>query len=77
MYFYYTVNTDKFLPLMWPSSGWQTKNANIFIKCRDHFTIKSHIILVKIPVKWYNSDEYKILHVKDYCLWYGSVEVCT
>ena len=45
--------------------------------CQDHTTFKNHTVLVKIPVKSQNSDEYKILEVKNCSLEYGSVQRCT
>jgi len=33
--------------------------------------------LVKIQVKWKNSDDCKMLEVQNGCLSYGSMELCT
>jgi len=33
-----------------------------------HYTVKNNIVLITIPIKWQNSDKYKILQVKNCCL---------
>jgi hypothetical protein len=43
----------------------KNKNTNICTVCLDHFTVKTRIVCLKLrSVKWYSSDEYKILEVK-------------
>jgi hypothetical protein len=40
-------------------------------------TVENYIGLVKIPVKWLNSEEYKTLEVEYFCMQCGSVVDCT
>jgi hypothetical protein len=53
-----------FQHLMQPSSGGKSKNTNI-LTFWDHSTIKNNMVLITILAKWYKSDEYKILQVKN------------
>jgi hypothetical protein len=48
--------------------GGNSKNIHILIMFWGHYTVKNNIVLITIPVKWYKSDEYKILQVKNCCL---------
>jgi hypothetical protein len=46
-----------------------SKNTCIFIVCWDQSTVKKQTLFIKTRVKWLNSDEHKILEVKNCCLW--------
>jgi hypothetical protein len=70
MQFYYTVTTTCFGHSCGHLLGGNSKNTDIFIVCRDYSTVKNHTGLIKIPVKSKNSDEYKILEVKNCFLLY-------
>jgi hypothetical protein len=70
--------------IQWPSTcfriscghlqGGNSKNTNILTMFWGHYTVKNNIVLITILVKWYKSDEYKILQVKK--LLSGSSSMC-
>jgi hypothetical protein len=70
MQFYYTVTTTCFGHSCGHLQGGNSKNTDIFTVCRDYSTVKNHTGLIKIPVKWNNSDEYKTLEAKNCFLLY-------
>ena len=46
-----------------------TANTCLCIVCWDKSTVKNQTLFIKMPAKWKNSDEHKILEVKNCCLW--------